>query len=55
MKKIIALILMMATLICAFAGCSQQTFDPADGYRVLEETLEAEKYGIGFAKGNKNA
>ncbi len=48
MKKKIAMLLAAAIMICAFAGCSQQTFDPADGYRVLEETLEAEKYGIGF-------
>lgn len=48
MKKTIAMLLAIAVMICAFAGCSQQTFDPADGYRVLEETLEAEKYGIGF-------
>lgn len=52
MKKTVSLILAALFILCAFAGCAKQSYDPADGYRVLSEALDAEKYGVGFRNGD---
>ncbi len=48
MKKILALALAGVMLLCLFAGCTSAPADTTPQYRVLEETLDAEEYGIGF-------
>ncbi|MBE6870427.1 MAG: transporter substrate-binding domain-containing protein [Ruminococcaceae bacterium] len=47
MKKILSLVLAMLLIAVMFAGCSGQT---AREYKVLDETLADEQYGIGFRK-----
>jgi len=48
MKKAISIVLSMVMLVCLSAGCGGNDAGSNEGYVVLEDTLKAEEYGIGF-------
>ena len=50
MKKILALFLAVLFMTVLFAGCTNEPTGPSANYRILEEILEEEYYGIGFRK-----
>jgi len=52
MKKILALFLAVLFMSVLFAGCDGKQTNPGANYRILEEVLAEEFYGIGFRKGD---